>query len=124
MGNAAYSMGLNFTSKLAPPFNGTRIGSGPNNILYTLPSCSGPGTGRASGGECISRRERPELVFADVPNSTHRFSERPLYLLNGVQTQCEGVPACEAVYGKSKKGAEIGSCAETISVTVATHLAQ
>ena len=123
MDNAAYSMGLNFTSKLAPPFNGTRIGSG-SNIVYTLPSCSSTGNGHASDGQCIYRRERPELVFADVPNGTHRFSERPLYLLNGVQTQCEGVPACEAVYGKCKKGAEIGSCAETISVTVATHLPQ
>lgn len=116
-------MALNFTSKLTPPFNGTRVGSGAQT-RYEMPACIGADNGETSGAQCISRRERPELVFAYPPNSTHRFSERPLYLLNGIQTQCEGVAACEKIYGKCKKGAEIGHCAQTISVTVATSLPQ
>jgi hypothetical protein len=98
--NAAYSMALNFSTLLAPPFNGTQIsgkGSGSSEVRYQMPACQGGGV------HCIARRERPELVFAEPPNSTHRYSEHPLYLLNGVQTACEGVPTCEAIYGRNTK---------------------
>ena len=91
-------------------------------------------------------RERPELVFARPANATHRYSEGPMLLLNGVQAQCEGdaevrllissaqallliqltaadlLLQCEAIYGKCDKGKEMGQCSETISVTVATKL--
>ena len=97
--NVAYSLSVEFASPgLASPFNGTHVQ--------------------------VDRRERPELVFAAPPNSTHRYSEGPLYLLNGVQKKCEGVPACEAIYGKCTKGQEIGHCAQTVSVTIATALPQ
>ena len=97
--NVAYSLSLEFASSdLASPFNGTHVQ--------------------------VDRRERPELVFAAPSNSTHRYSEGPLYLLNGVQKKCEGVPACEAIYGKCTKGQEIGHCAQTVSVTIATALPQ
>ena len=66
--------------------------------------------------------QRPELVFEYPPNATHRYSEGPMYLLNGIQAQCEGVAACEALYGKCVKGQEIGHCSQTVSVTVATAL--
>ena len=104
----AYNMSVAFTAELRSPFNGTQV-----------PACS---DGQMVEPGCIQRRERPELVFAEPPNSTHPFSERPLYLLNGVQARCEGVDACEAIYGKCAKGAETGHCAETVSVTIATGL--
>eukprot|EP01052_Picozoa_sp_SAG31_P036408 SAG31_NODE_4539_length_3154_cov_17.499836_3_plen_144_part_00 len=104
--NVAYNLSIDFTTELPSPFNGTSI-----------PAC----TGNMQYG-CIQRRERPELVFAEPPNSTHRYSEKPLYLLNGVQARCEGVPACEAIYGKCKKGSEQGHCSETVSVTITTKL--
>jgi hypothetical protein len=128
--NAAYGMGLNFSSDLAPPFNGTKIlssggggGSG-SAARYHIPSCSGADNGQDLTSHCIARRERPELVFAEPPNSTHRYSERPVFLLNGVQTKCEGSPECEAIYGTCKPGAETGHCSVTVSVTVATTLPQ
>ena len=109
----AFNMSLSFTQELPSPFNGTNV-----------PQCrtNGGDSGYGNAAGCIQRRERPELVFAFPPNNTHRYSERPLFLLNGVQAQCEGVPACEAIYGKCKAGEEEGRCAETISVTVATGL--
>ena len=111
--NAAYNMSVVFTSELPSPFNGTRV-----------PECTGQDNGQDTKHGCIGRRERPELVFAQPPNSTHRYSERPMYLLNGVQALCEGDAACEAIYGKCTKGSEMGGCSETVSVTIATKLPQ
>jgi hypothetical protein len=109
--NVAYNMSVVFASELPSPFNGTRV-----------PQCPGPDNGEDSHHGCIGRRERPELVFAEPPNNTHRYSERPIYLLNGVQARCEGVVACEAIYGKCTKGSEEGHCSQTVSVTIATKL--
>eukprot|EP01046_Picozoa_sp_COSAG06_P092413 COSAG06_NODE_38639_length_421_cov_0.950311_1_plen_70_part_10 len=60
--NAAYGMGLNFSSDLAPPFNGTKIAAGGGGsgsaARYHIPSCSGADNGQDPTRHCIARRER------------------------------------------------------------------
>ena len=68
--NAAYNMSVVFAGDLPSPFNGTKV-----------PQCSGKDNGQDTKHGCIGRRERPELVFAEPPNSTHRYSERPMYVV-------------------------------------------
>jgi hypothetical protein len=105
----AYSLNLSFSAKQLPP----------------PPFGPGPGAGGGHHVVTVQRRERPELVFARPANlsgpAAAAFSTKPLLLLNGVQAQCKGVPACERVYGNCSLGA-MGNCSQTVSVTVATAL--
>lgn len=92
------------------------------NLSFSNTSLPAPFGG---GSVMVQRRERPEIVFAHPANLSGKpldaVSTHPLFLLNGVQAKCVGVPACEAIYGDCSHGA-MGNCSQTISATVATAL--